>query len=252
MKDTAGLAGRVNGSHATSAPSPALELDGVTCGYGRVVVLRDVSLKVPAGNVVALLGPNGAGKTTLLRTISGFLRPTAGKVELFGTDMTEAAAYRRFAMGLCHIPEGRGIFRSLSVKENLTMQSRKGEEAEAIAKAVEAFPILGSRIGQLAGTLSGGEQQMLAMASAYLRDPRLILVDEASLGLAPRVVDQIFGFMERIASEGAALLVVDQFAARALAMSEFAYVLNRGTITYSGSPSALGEQELINHYLGNQ
>jgi branched-chain amino acid transport system ATP-binding protein len=250
MTDTTGITGRLNGSESDDTPSAALELDGVTCGYGRTVVLRDVSINVPAGRVVALLGPNGAGKTTLLRTVSGFLQPSSGTVRLFGHDVTHAAAYRRFDRGLCHIPEGRGVFRSLSVKENLTMQARKGEEPAAIAKAVEAFPILGRRIGQLAGTLSGGEQQMLAMASAYLREPRLILIDEASLGLAPRIVDQIFAFMERIASEGAALLMVDQFAARALAMADQAYVLSRGSITYAGSPSALSEQELVKHYLG--
>jgi branched-chain amino acid transport system ATP-binding protein len=250
MTDSAGFTVRANGSNPALMPSSALDLKGVTCGYGRTVVLRDVSLQVPAGRVVALLGPNGAGKTTLLRTVSGFLRPSAGTVELFGDDVTGTAAYRRFEAGLCHVPEGRGVFRSLSVKENLIMQARKGEEAEAIAKAVEAFPILGSRIGQLAGTMSGGEQQMLAMASAYVRDPKLILVDEASLGLAPLIVEQIFGFMERMAKEGSSLLVVDQFAARALAMAETAYVLSRGIITYAGLPSALGEQELIKYYLG--
>jgi branched-chain amino acid transport system ATP-binding protein len=249
MNDTTGIARQVNGPIPASPP-PALQLNGVTCGYGRTVVLRDVSIDVPAGGVVALLGPNGAGKSTLLRTVSGFLRPSKGTVELFGDDVTDTAAHRRFEKGLCHIPEGRGVFRSLSVKENLIMQARKGEEAAAIAKAAEAFPVLGNRIDQLAATLSGGEQQMLAMASAYLRDPKLILVDEASLGLAPLIVDQVFGFMERIAAEGAALLMVDQFAARALAMAEKAYVLSRGTITYAGSPSALTEHELMKHYIG--
>ena len=250
MTDVAGVAGQVNGSDPAPGVPAALELSGVTCGYGRTVVLRDVSVTVSAGQVVALLGPNGAGKTTLLRTVSGFLRPSRGRVSLFGEDVTGTSAYRRFDRGLCHIPEGRGVFRSLSVKENLTMQARKGQETEAIARAVDAFPILGSRMGQLARTMSGGEQQMLAMAAAYLRDPKLVLVDEASLGLAPLIVDQIFGFMERIAAEGAALLVVDQFAVRALAMADRAYVLSRGAITYAGPPSALSEQELVKHYLG--
>jgi branched-chain amino acid transport system ATP-binding protein len=131
------------------------------------------------------------------------------------------------------------------------MQARKGEESEGTSRACEAFPVLGSRINQVAGTLSGGEQQMLAMASAYVRNPRLILVDEASLGLAPLVVDQIFGFMERISREGSTLLIVDQFATRALAMAEIAYVLSHGVITYSGPAKELGETDLLNRYLGN-
>jgi branched-chain amino acid transport system ATP-binding protein len=243
----------LNGSHpepAGALTAPALEITDLTGGYGRTTVLRNITLSVPAAKVTALLGPNGAGKTTLLRTVSGFLRPAKGTISLFGEDMTGVPAYRRFEAGLCHVPEGRGIFRSLSVRENLTMQSRKNEEAATITRACEAFPILGSRINQMAGTLSGGEQQMLAMASAYSRDPKLILVDEASLGLAPLIVDQIFGFMERIANQGGSLLIVDQFATRALAMAETAYVLSRGEITYAGSPKGLGDSELMNHYLG--
>jgi branched-chain amino acid transport system ATP-binding protein len=243
----------LNGSHpepADALTAPALEIVELNGGYGRTTVLRNVTLSVPAGKVTALLGPNGAGKTTLLRTVSGFLRPTKGTISLFGEDMSGVPAYRRFEAGLCHVPEGRGIFRSLSVRENLTMQSRKGEEAATIARSCEAFPILGSRINQVAGTLSGGEQQMLAMASAYSREPKLVLVDEASLGLAPLIVDQIFGFMERIADQGGSLLIVDQFATRALAMAETAYVLSRGEITYAGSPKGLGDSELMSQYLG--
>lgn len=233
-----------------AAPPPALELGEVTGGYGRTTVLRDVSITVPASGIAALLGPNGAGKTTLLKMVSGFLRPSSGSIRLFGEDVTSVAPVRRFQAGLCHVPEGRGVFRSLTVRENLTMQARKGGEAEGISRACEAFPVLGRRIGQTAGTLSGGEQQMLAMAVAYVRSPRLILVDEASLGLAPLIVDQIFGFMEQIARKGSALLIVDQFAARALALAGTAYVLSRGSITYSGSAKELGQAELLSHYLG--
>jgi branched-chain amino acid transport system ATP-binding protein len=232
------------------ALAPALELREITGGYGRTTVLRDVSITVPASGVVALLGPNGAGKTTLLKMVSGFLRPGSGTIQMFGDDVTGAAPYRRFQSGLCHIPEGRGVFRSLTVRENLTMQSRRGEEAEAISRACEAFPVLASRMGQTAGTLSGGQQQMLSMAAAYVRSPRLILIDEASLGLAPLVVDQIFGFMEKIAKEGTALLIVDQFAARALALAETAYVLSRGSIKYSGPAKELGHAELLSQYMG--
>jgi branched-chain amino acid transport system ATP-binding protein len=169
---------------------------------------------------------------------------------MFGDDVTGVAPHRRFEAGLCHIPEGRGVFRSLTVRENLVMQSRRGEEGEAISRACEAFPVLGSRLGQTAGTLSGGEQQMLAMAAAYARGPRLILADEASLGLAPLVVDQVFAFLEKLAREGTALLIVDQFAARALAMASTAYVLRRGSVTYSGPAKQLGQAELLSQYLG--
>ena len=238
-----------NGS-GPGLPPPALELRDVTGGYGQTTVLRGVSITVPASGVVALLGPNGAGKTTLLKTVSGFLRPSSGSIRLFGNDAAGVAPYRRFQEGLCHVPEGRGVFRSLTVRENLIMQSRKGEEAEAISQACEVFPALGRRIGNAAGTLSGGEQQMLAMATAYVRSPRLIMVDEASLGLAPLVVDQIFEFMKRVAQEGKALLIVDQFASRALALAGTAYVLSRGSITYSGSAKELGQAELLSQYMG--
>jgi branched-chain amino acid transport system ATP-binding protein len=230
--------------------TPALEINNLTSGYGRTTVLRDISLTVPTSQVTALLGPNGAGKTTLLRTVSGFLRPSQGTVSVFGQDVTSVAPFRRFELGLCHVPEGRGVFRSLTVRENLVMQSRKGSEGTAIARACEAFPVLGSRLNQLAGTMSGGEQQMLAMATAYVRSPKLILVDEASLGLAPLIVDQIFEFMQRLAAGGSALLIIDQFATRALAMASTAYVLSRGAITYSGSPTGLAESDLLSHYLG--
>jgi branched-chain amino acid transport system ATP-binding protein len=239
-----------NGATTMSPSVPALELRDLTGGYSRTVVLREVSITVPAGKVTAMLGPNGAGKTTLLRTVSGFIRPQSGSIHLFGDDVTTEAPYRRFESGLCHVPEGRGVFRSLTIRENLVMQARKGQERTAIERATDAFPILGSRLSQTAGTLSGGEQQMLAMASAYAREPRLILVDEASLGLAPLIVDRIFAFMERVAREGSALLIVDQFATRALALADRAYVLSRGSITYAGSPDGLGEEELMAHYLG--
>jgi branched-chain amino acid transport system ATP-binding protein len=229
---------------------PALELREITGGYGRTIVLRDVSITVPPSGVVALLGPNGAGKTTLLKMVSGFLRPASGFIRLLGNDVTGVVPYRRFEAGLCHIPEGRGVFRSLTVRDNLVMQSRKGEEAEAISRACEAFPILADRMGQTAGTLSGGQQQMLAMAAAYARSPKLILVDEASLGLAPLIVDRIFEFMEKVAKEGTALLIVDQFAARALALADTAYVLSRGSITYAGPAKELGQAELLSQYMG--
>ncbi len=231
--------------------TPALDVVGLEVGYGRSTVLRDVSVTLPAGSVTALLGPNGAGKTTLLRTISGFLPVKRGRVSLFGEDVTTVSAYRRFDRGLCHVPEGRGVFRSLTVRDNLIMQSRRGQEREALEKAVSSFPILGERIEQLAGTLSGGEQQMLAMAAAYVRDSRVILVDEASLGLAPLVVDAIFEFLERLAGEGTSLLIVDQFVTRALAMASTAYVLRKGSIVYSGPADQLVDTDVFSSYIGS-
>jgi branched-chain amino acid transport system ATP-binding protein len=228
----------------------ALDVAHLEVGYGRSTVLRDVSLSVSAGSVAALLGPNGAGKTTLLRTISGLLAPTKGSITLFGEDVTRLAAYRRFERGLCHVPEGRGVFRSLTVRDNLIMQSRPGHEPEAIDKAVSSFPILGERMHQLAGTLSGGEQQMLAMAAAYVRDSTLILVDEASLGLAPQVVDAIFGFLERVSTLGTSLLIVDQFVTRALAMASMAYVLRQGAVVYSGPAGKLADTDVFSSYIG--
>jgi branched-chain amino acid transport system ATP-binding protein len=238
-------------SGSAGASTNALEVRGVEAGYDRTTILRGVSLDVPAGEVTALLGPNGAGKTTLLRTVSGLLPCTRGTVSLFGDDVTRLAPHRRFARGLCHIPEGRGVFRSLTVRENLVMQSRRGQEREAIERAASAFPVLYERLQQTAGTLSGGEQQMLAMASAYVRDPRLILVDEASLGLAPVIVDSVFAFLRQVTSEGAALLIVDQFVTRALEMATTAYVLRQGEITYVGSARELLDGDVFSQYLGD-
>jgi branched-chain amino acid transport system ATP-binding protein len=234
-----------------SPAAPALEIRGLHTGYERITVVRDVTVTAPASEVTALLGPNGAGKTTLLRAVSGFLPCHKGSIRLFGEDVTRVSPHRRFARGLCHVPEGRGIFRSLTTRENLVMQSRKGTEGQAIDRATEAFPILGQRLHQQAGTLSGGQQQMLAMAAAYVRDPRLILVDEASLGLAPLVVDEIFAFLHRLTERGTALLIVDQFATRALGMATTAYVLRRGGIVYSGPARELLDGDLFSRYLGN-
>jgi branched-chain amino acid transport system ATP-binding protein len=237
------------GGHVTGSQT-ALEVSELEAGYGRTVILRGVTLRVPLSGAVALLGPNGAGKTTLLRAISGFITPTRGSVHLFGEDVTKAEPHRRFRKGLCHVPEGRGVFRSLTVRENIIMQSTKRAEAEAIDRAVTAFPILGRRLGQRAGTMSGGEQQMLAMAAAYVRNPRLILVDEASLGLAPLAVDEIFGFLGRVTSDKGALLIIDQFATRVLPMVVTAYVMQQGRIVFGGSAEALSEGDLFAKYIG--
>jgi branched-chain amino acid transport system ATP-binding protein len=230
--------------------APALEVNGVSAGYGPTAVLREVSFTVPAGSVVALLGPNGAGKTTVLRAVSGLLPVRSGTIRIAGRDVTRERAHRRFARGLCHVPEGRGVFRGLTVRENLVLQAAAGQEDDALERAVAAFPILGRRLGQQAGTLSGGQQQMLAMAAAHVRSPGLVLVDEASLGLAPIIVDEIFAFLQQRAGEGAALLIVDQFARRALALATTAYVLRRGRIVHGGPAADLLNSDLFGSYLG--
>jgi branched-chain amino acid transport system ATP-binding protein len=236
-----------------SGPPPthaALEVRHLETGYRDIVVLRDVSLVVPDGTVVALLGPNGAGKTTLLRTVSGLLRPTQGTVVLNGEDVTRLRPADRAERGLCHIPQGRGIYRSLTVRENLLVQAAGTPESDAIDRAIDAFPILGPRLTQRAGTLSGGQQQMVALAAAYITESALVLIDEASLGLAPIVVDEIFEFLTRRAEAGASILIVDQFANRALRLATTAYVLRKGAIVYSGPSADLLDADLFARYLG--
>jgi branched-chain amino acid transport system ATP-binding protein len=226
-----------------------LELRGIRAGYGEHVVLRDVSLTVQPGSVVAVLGPNGAGKTTLLRVASGLLRPAAGAVLLDGEDVTRTRAHARARRGLCHIPEGRGIYPTLTVRENLVLHSRQGEEAVAVDRAIAAFPVLGEKLRQPGGQLSGGQQQMLSLVRAYLTSPRLVLVDEASMGLAPVVVDQIFEFLAEIAASGTALLLVEQYVSRALALASHVYLLNKGGVVFSGRPQDIAD-DLFAAYLG--
>jgi branched-chain amino acid transport system ATP-binding protein len=199
--------------------------------------------------VVAVLGPNGAGKTTLLRVASGLLRPAAGAVLLDGEDVTRARAHARARRGLCHIPEGRGIYPTLTVRENLVLHSRPGEEAVAVDRAIAAFPVLGEKLRQPGGQLSGGQQQMLSLVRAYLTSPRLVLVDEASMGLAPVVVDQIFEFLAEIAASGTALLLVEQYVSRALALASHVYLLNKGGVVFSGRPQDIAD-DLFAAYLG--
>jgi len=226
-----------------------LELRGIEAGYGEHTVLRDVSLTVRPGTVVAVLGPNGAGKTTLLRVASGLLRPSTGTVLLGGEDVTRARPYARARRGLCHIPEGRGIYPTLTVRENLVLHARQGDEAAALDRAVSAFPVLGGKLRQPAGLLSGGQQQMLSLARAYLADPKVVIVDEASMGLAPVVVDKIFEFLGQIAASGTALLIVEQYVNRALALADQVYLLNKGSVVFNGEPAGLGD-DLFAHYLG--
>ena len=200
--------------------APVLALDGVTAGYGRTIVLRDVTMSVPAGKVVALLGPNGAGKTTLLRTAAGLIDCMSGTIRQGSDDVTRRDSVRRARGGLCLVPEGRGIFRTLTVRENLVLQVPPWIKSTALERAYDAFPILKQRAKQRAGTMSGGEQQMLALARAYLSQPKLVLLDEVSTGLAPRIVDEIFSALDTLAGQGVALLLVEQYIHHALAMAD--------------------------------
>jgi branched-chain amino acid transport system ATP-binding protein len=230
-------------------PPPALELRNVHAGYGKVPVLRDVTLTVPPASIVALLGANGAGKTTAMRVAAGLLAASSGQVLLAGEDVTGRPANQRTRRGLCLIPEGRGIFRSLTVRENLALQVPPWSE-NSIDPAMAVFPVLRTRLNQVAGTLSGGQQQMLALARCYLSEPSVVLLDELSTGLAPLVVREIFETMSSLAATGIAMLIVEQYVSQALALAGTAYILNQGQVEYAGDPGQLSDVALLNSYLG--
>ncbi|MEW6472862.1 MAG: ABC transporter ATP-binding protein [Actinomycetota bacterium] len=226
------------------------ELRSVDGGYGDAPVVHGVTLAVPDSSVVAVLGPNGAGKTTLLRLASGVLPIERGRLLLNGRDVTGWKPHELAQAGLCHVPEGRGVFPRLTVRENLVLQAPAGREAEAIDRATAAFPVLGSRLHQAAGTMSGGEQQMLALARAYVTEPRVVLVDEVSMGLAPVIVDEIFAFFSVMAAEGTSLLLVEQYVVRALEIADFVYLLSSGGVSFAGEPAELDGDDVFSHYIG--
>jgi branched-chain amino acid transport system ATP-binding protein len=229
---------------------PALELRGVSAGYGDTIVLRDIDLVVRTGRVVALLGPNGAGKSTLLRAAAGLLRAGAGTIAVAGRDVGHEPIHHVARDGVCLIPEGRGVFPSLSVRENVRLFAPETDRDSALERVVEFFPALAHHIGQRAGSLSGGEQQMLAMSRAVVSDPIVVLVDEASMGLSPIVVDQVFNFLGALAARGTALLVVEQYVHRVLAIADDAYLLNHGEIAFSGPAEAVQQDDLFRRYAG--
>lgn len=229
-----------------------LELRDITAGYSDTVVLRNLSLWVPSQSVVALLGANGAGKTTLLRVASGVLKPTSGQVVVGGRNYTGSGAHVLARAGLCHVPEGRGVFPNLTVRENLLVQANGRNVDEAIDKATSAFPILKEKLNQTAGSLSGGQQQMLALCRAYITEPAYVLLDEVSMGLAPVVVDEIFDFLGRLAAQGCALLLVEQYVTRALDLADYVYLISRGHIDFAGEPGELDSTQLMEQYLGTQ
>jgi branched-chain amino acid transport system ATP-binding protein len=235
--------------------APVLAVDGLTVHYGAIEALRGISLEVPAGEVVALIGANGAGKTTTLRAISKMLQPSGGRVSFLGEDVTRLPSHRIVARGMAHAPEGRGIFLNLTVKENLELgaylrRDRGGIAADA-ERAYALFPILAERRLQISGTLSGGEQQMLAVARALMSRPKLMLLDEPSLGLAPQVVERIFAVLREVNRGGVALLLVEQNAHKALQLAHRAYVLETGAIVMQGTGAELlASPEVRRAYLG--
>jgi branched-chain amino acid transport system ATP-binding protein len=229
--------------------TPVLSLDHITAGYGGTSVLRDLVLKVPAGSVVALLGPNGAGKTTAMRVAAGLLKPAAGAVLHGGSNVTAHSTAKRAKNGICLIPEGRGVFTSLTVRENISVLVKRRGHAAAVEKVVEAFPALADRLSQVVGTMSGGQQQMVAMARCYLSDANVILLDEVSMGLAPLVLDEIYESIRGLAERGTSLVIVEQYVDRVLAIADTVHVLNRGKVTFSTTPQSTSREELMRNYL---
>ncbi|MCC7597891.1 high-affinity branched-chain amino acid transport ATP-binding protein LivF [Janthinobacterium sp. HH107] len=236
-----------------------LTIHNLHAAYGKVEVLHGISLEVPKGKLVTLIGSNGAGKTTTMRAISGMLKPKSGTVTLGGKDVTGLDSHRIARAGLAHSPEGRRVFASMSVTDNLllgafprfTRARPKGDIKGDLDKALELFPRLKERRDQLAGTLSGGEQQMLAMARAVMLNPEVILLDEPSMGLAPILVEEVFRIITRLKAEGVTMLLVEQFAAAALNVADYGYVLENGSISVHGPAESLKtDPKVIAAYLG--
>ena len=233
-----------------------LRISGLSVSYGGLHALEDVSLEVAEGEFVTIVGPNGAGKTTLLKAISGSARAAAGRLEFRGQDMTPLRSHQRAALGIAHVPEGRRVFASLSVLENLELGSyrraARGQRGEALETVLALFPVLRERRAQMAGSLSGGEQQMLALGRGLMAAPDLLLLDEPSQGLAPRIVEQIFETIDRIRRERhLTILLVEQRVVEALELCDRGYVLETGRVALAGSHDALlGDPRVQRAYLG--
>jgi branched-chain amino acid transport system ATP-binding protein len=225
--------------------TPVLELRDVSAAYGPFRALFEISLTVGEGEAVALLGANGVGKTTVARVASGLVAPSSGTVSVGGVDLTGAPVWRYARAGIAHAPEGRSVFATLSVEDNLLLSFRrsKGRRAApaALEKAFELFPALGDRPRQLAGTLSGGQQRMLSMARVMVEEPALLIADELSLGLAPIVVDQVYESLDRLRASGTALLIVEQHVPHALSLCDRAVLLDHGAVAWEGSSAEAGE-----------
>lgn len=235
----------------------ALSIEGLVVRYGPIEALKGIDIQVPEGSVVALLGANGAGKTTTLQTISGLVGAAEGKISYYGKDITKLEAEQIAALGIAQSPEGRQIFADLTVDENLkagsfTVKSKKTIE-ECYQRVYKHFPLLKERSKQLAGTLSGGELQMLAIARALMSNPKVLLLDEPSLGLAPLIVQDIFKIIGEIKKEGTTVVIVEQNALQTLKIADYGYVLDLGKINISGEASSLIKDErLIEAYLGTK
>jgi branched-chain amino acid transport system ATP-binding protein len=237
--------------------APLLQVDHVDVFYGAIPALRDVSLDVQPGEIVSLIGANGAGKTTLLRAISGLLMPRCGRVYFDGADLARVAPHKRVGLGLAHAPEGRRIFTRMSVRENLQLGAFSRRDRRGIAadneRVLHYFPRLRERLDQRAGTLSGGEQQMLAIGRALMSKPRVLLLDEPSLGLAPVLVQTIFRIIAEINAAGTTIVLVEQNAMAALGIAHRAYVLELGAIVQSGTGAEfLNDPRLRDAYLGER
>jgi len=226
-----------------------LEIQGLACAYGKIEALRDVSLSAKAGEVTCLLGPNGAGKTTLMMTLAGILQPTRGSITFEGESLLGLSPAQIVDRGLALVPENRLVFPALSVRENLMAGAYRRKDRTAIANDIEhqldRFPRLRERIDQLAGTLSGGEQQMLALARALMSRPRLLLMDEPSVGLAPKVVAEIFGIVRQLHAEGTSIFLVEQNVHMALKVAQHFFLLQQGRVTFSGTPADLAGDDVI-------
>lgn len=233
---------------------PMLEIKGLEAGYGQMKVLHGVDIEIGEGEIVALLGSNGAGKSTLNNNLSGVYKPTSGKIMFEGQDVTGLRSENVVDLGIVQVPEGRRIFPNMSIRENLELGSyRRGKErrAENIAKVVAVFPRLEERFHQLAGTLSGGEQQMLAIGRAMMAAPRLLILDEPSLGLSPLLVEEMFALIQKLNKEGQAVFLVEQNVMQSLEIADRAYVMENGVVVMSGAAKDLiDDPELKKTYLG--
>jgi len=235
-----------------AAVGDILEISELSVNYADATALHEVSFAVRPRSVTALLGANGAGKSSLARAVSGLVKAQSGQIRFDGADITSVPADRIRALGIAYLPEGRGIFRSLTVEENLKVALQgmpKAERPAAIERSVALFPVLGQRRRQTAGTLSGGEQQMLSLARVLTRQPRLLIADEISLGLAPLIVEEVFAGLERVIELGVSVILIEQFVHRALAIADDCHVLRRGRLVWSGEASQAGA-DLVEHYLG--